>query len=86
MFVSFNEIYLYSTEYQETYFGLDFEDGLKRCRTDMDTLIEKEKVVEVICPDMASEEVVIQPAERFKMDEYRAIRKPSTAQDIDLMK
>jgi len=54
MFVSFNEIYLYSTEYQETYFGLDFEDGLKRCRTDMDTLIEKEKVVEVICPDMAS--------------------------------
>ena len=35
---------------------------------------------------MASEEIVIQPAERFKMDEYRSIRKPSTAEDIDIIK
>lgn len=84
--MSFNEIYLYSTEYQETYFGLDFEEGLKRCRSDMDGLIEKEKVVEPVCADMASEEVVLQPAERFKIDEYRAIRKPSSAEDIDVIK
>lgn len=86
VFTSFNEIYLYSTEYQQTYFGLDFEEGLKKCRSDMDSLIDKEKVVEVICADMATEEVVLPSAERFKIEEYRAIRKPSSAEDIDKIK
>jgi hypothetical protein len=26
IFTSFNEIYLYSTEYQHTFFGLEFEE------------------------------------------------------------
>jgi hypothetical protein len=79
IFISFNEIYLYSTEYQQTFFGLDFQEGINRCRSDMDIIIDKEKVVETVNGDLASEDVSLLPAEKFKMEEYRAIRKPSTA-------
>lgn len=43
MFTSFNEIYVYANEYQCTYFGDEFADGLTKTINDINQILDREK-------------------------------------------
>jgi hypothetical protein len=49
----------------------------------MQNLIDKEKLIEPVSAEIATQEVHIEESEKFKRDEYMEIKKPSSALDIE---
>lgn len=71
IFESYNEIFIYSSEYQHTYFGAEFVETLKKVRDSMVISVPFEPIGDTI----AKELVDVEETDRFKYTEFEKIRR-----------
>ena len=85
IFTSFNDVFQYATEYHDTYFRHEFIQGQKKVKTDIERIMEKEKTIEAISPDVALSEVKLQASEVFQREDYINLKKPESATDLETL-